>query len=150
MCEPRDTGRLTTIETAIEKWKREGVSLLPPLAPAAVAAKLSLLGRPWSRDLQALYAATGGMADGESDSHFWSLWPLEKVISETTRYNRPYILFADFLINAHLYCLKYENDEESSVAIDYVNGDEPKTVARSLDEFFRVFDSDAGKVEMFE
>jgi len=142
--------RLNSIETAIEKWKREGVSLLPPLSLEAVAAKLSLLGRPWSRDLLALHAATGGMTDDESDSHLWSLWPLEKVITATTSYNRPYILFADFSINAQLYCLKYENDEQSSVAIDYVNGNEPKTVARSLDEFFQVFNSDAAKLKMFE
>jgi hypothetical protein len=98
----------------------------------------------------ALYAATGGMEEGESDSHLWSLWSLEKVISETSRYSRPYIPFADFSINSHLYCFKYENEEESSVRIDYVNGEEPELIAGSVEEFFQLFDRDAGKLRMFE
>ena len=90
------------------------------------------------------------MEDGESDSHLWSLWSLDTVISETSRYSRPYILFADFLISTHLYCFKYENEEESSVRIDYVNGEEPELVAGSVEEFFQLFNTEAGKLRMFE
>ena len=141
---------MIALETAIEKWKREGISLHHPIERSVFAAKLSALSRSYSSDLLDLYAETGGMKDGESDSHLWSLWPVEKVISETAAYNRPYILFADFSINSHLYCLKYENERQSSVAIDYFNGEEPKRIAEGIEEFFQIFNRDPAKLQMFE
>lgn len=114
--------RMIAIDTAIERWKREDIVLRPPLEQSVVAAKFITLGRRCSRDVLALYAATGGMEDGECDSHMWSLWKLDRVVSETDAYGRPYILFADFLINSHFYCFKYKNEEQSSVVIDYTNG----------------------------
>jgi hypothetical protein len=141
--------KMNALAAAVENWKYEEVVVLPPIEPSIVTAKFRKIGRQCSNDVLALYAATGGMEDGESDSHLWSLWSLEKVISETSRYSRPYILFADFSINSHLYCFKYENEEESSVRIDYVNGEEPELVAGSVEEFFHLFNRDAGKLRMF-
>jgi len=141
---------MNAIDAAIEKWKREEVVVLPPIERSIVAANFRKIGRQCSNDVLALYAATGGMKEGESDSHLWSLWSLDKAISETSRYSRPYILFADFAINAHLYCFQYENEEKSSVSIDYVNGKEPESVAGSVEEFFEVFNKEAGKLRMFE
>jgi hypothetical protein len=142
--------KMTAIEIAIEKWKREEIVLRPPIEPSVVTAKLSALGRLCSRDVLALYAATGGMDDGDSDSHLLSLWSFEKMISETARYGRPYILFGDFLIDSHLYCFKYEDEESSSVVVDYVNGEEPELIAGTVEEFFRLLNSDASKLVMFE
>jgi hypothetical protein len=141
---------MTALETTINTWKLEGVALHSPIEESVVRAKLSALGRRYSRDVLALYSATGGMEDGHSDSHMWSLWPLQRVISETSRYSRPYILFADFLIDSHLYCFKYETEEKSSVGIDYLNGEEPELVAASVDEFFEILNGDATKLKMFE
>ena len=140
---------MNAIYAAIEKWKWEKVVVLPPIERSIVAANFRKIGRQCSNDVLALYTTTGGMEDGESDSHLWSLWSLDKVISETSRYSRPYILFADFLIITHLYCFKYENEEESSVRIDYVNGEEPELVAGSVEEFFQLFNTEAGKLRMF-
>ena len=140
---------MNAIYAAIEKWKREKVVVLQPIERSIVAANFRKIGRKCSNDVLALYTTTGGMEDGESDSHLWSLWSLDKVISETSRYSRPYILFADFLISTHLYCFKYENEEESSVRIDYVNGEEPELVAGSVEEFFQLFNTEAGKLRMF-
>jgi hypothetical protein len=141
---------MTAIEQAIEKWKLEKIALHSPLEESVVMATLSALGRPYSRDVLALYTATGGMKDCNSDSHLWSLWSLERVISETSRYTRPYILFADFLINSHFYCFKYENEERSSVAVDYLDGTEPETLAGSVQEFFEMLNNDAARLRMFE
>ena len=140
---------MTAVETTIEKWKLEGVALHPPSDELVVVAKLSSLGRPLSRDVLALYSATGGMQDGYSDSHMWSLWSLERVISETLRYSRPYILFGDFLIDSHFYCFKYEDEERSSVRVDYLNGEEPELLTGSVLEFFEIFNNDAARLEMF-
>lgn len=141
---------MRTVETAIEKWKLEGVALHAPIEETVVRAKLSVLRRPYSRDVLDLYSATNGMEDGVSDSHMWSLWHLERVVSETARYSRPYILFADFLIDSHFYCFKYETEERSSVVVDYFNGEEPELVAASVEEFFEIFVSDAARLMMLE
>ncbi len=83
------------------------------------------------------------------DSNLWSLWPLQRVVLENAEYDRPHILFADFLINSHCYCFKYENDEKSSVCVEYFNGEEPTRVADSVNDFFETYLRNAEKLEMF-
>jgi hypothetical protein len=140
---------MIAIETAIQRWNREDLRLLPPIEESVIKASLDNLGRACSRDVLALYSLTGGMEDGYSDSHMLSLWPFQKAIAETARYTRPYIMFADFLIDSHLYCFRYENQERSSVVVDYVNGEEPELVAESVEEFFKLLNCDAAKLGMF-
>ena len=140
---------MTAVECAIKKWKLEKVALSSPVEESVVAAKLSALGRAYSRDVLALYAVTGGMEDGYSDSHLWSLWSLERVVAETGLYIRPYILFADFLCDSQLYCFKYVNEEHSSVCVDYFNGKEPELLAGSVEEFFEILNSDPARLGMF-
>ncbi len=142
--------KMSALETAINKWKLQGVALHSPIEESVVRAKLNTLGRAYSRDVLALYSATGGMEDGYSDSHMWSLWSLQRVISETARYGRPYILFADFLIDSHLYCFKYETEMTSSVGVDYLNGEEPELVAASVEEFFELLHGDVTKLKIFK
>jgi len=140
---------MTAVECAIKKWKLEKVALCSPVEESVVATKLNALGRAYSRDVLALYAVTGGMEDGHSDSHLWSFWHLEKVVAETSLYTQPYILFADFLCNSHLYCFKYVNKEHSSVCVDYFNGKEPELLAGSVEEFFEILNSDPARLGMF-
>lgn len=140
----------SAVESAIEQWRRAGIPLLPPDEEAAVIAALNQLGRKYSRDVVALYSATGGMKDWESDSHSWSLWPLARLLSENPHYDCPHILFADFLINSHLYCFRYENDGSASVCIEYSDGDEPRRVAGSVEEFFEIYLRSPLDLEMFE
>jgi hypothetical protein len=90
------------------------------------------------------------MKEGESDSHMWELWSIERLVSENSGYGRSHILFADFLINSHLYCFKYENEQKSSVCVDYFNGEEPEPVAGSVTEFFEVYVREPAKLRMFE
>jgi hypothetical protein len=141
---------VSALETVIENWRREGINLLPPNEEAAVIATLNGIRRKYSRDVIALYCATGGMPDGESDSHVWSLWPLARIVSENSLYERPHILFADFLIDSHLYCFRYENDETSSVCIEYDHGHEPKQIAGSVNEFFELYLRNPRSLAMFE
>ena len=136
------------IEGVINRWRNEGLSMLPPVEEADIMAALAKTGRKYSRDVVALYRATGGMAEGESDSHVWSLWSLARVVSENSRHERPYILFADFLINSHLYCFKYDNEESSSVCVDYFDGEEPECVAKSVAEFFELYLKSPEKLAM--
>ena len=136
---------LTNIKRAVEQWRRDGVKLLPPHDEAAVIDRLTSLGRLVSRDVVELYCATGGM-DSDMDTNHLSLWPLAGLTPGDTPRDYPLLLFADFLINSHLYGLKYENAEESSV---YAVGEgEPERVADSLDEFFSHVLNDPRKVWM--
>ena len=95
---------LIALDKVLRTWRNEGIGLLPPLKEADIIARLNKTGRKYSRDVTTLYSATGGMKDGESDSHLWTLWSLDRVIQETLSYNRPHILFADFLIDSYFYC----------------------------------------------
>ncbi len=130
----------------IEKWQREGIHLLPPLAEAQVTDVLDSIDRAISKDVRQIYTAVGGMAEGEMDGLMFSLWSLERVVSENEKYNTSYLLFADFLIDSHLYCLRYKNDDESSVHIDYFDGSEPRCVAQSVSEFFELYLSNPDEI----
>ena len=140
---------MNSLDTTIREWQQSGLTLLPPNSEASVLAALNATGRKYSRDVVVLYCTTGGMADEQSDSKCWSLWSLDRVVSENIRYRRPYLLFADFLIGSHLYCFKYENPECSSVCIDYFNGQEPRVVSNSVSEFFDLYVRDGESLEMF-
>lgn len=130
---------------AVERWRRDGVKLLPPEDDVAVIGRLRDLGRLISRDVVELYCATGGM-EWDMDTNLLSLWPLDRVTSENAARDYPFLLFADFLLNSHLYGLKYENADESSVYA--VGAGEPERVAGSLDEFFKHLLNDPGKLWM--
>lgn len=146
----QDTTLLPALDVILRKWRAEGVQMLPPVDAAHVIATLDGIGRKYSRDVVGLYCATSGMKDSEDDTRFWSLWPLDRLVMETLRYDRPYILFADFLIDSYFYCFRYENDNRSSVCIDYLNGEEPERLADSVNDFFEVYLSNAELLGMWK
>jgi hypothetical protein len=137
------------VKHTIRKWERDGVALLEPQSEIAVNAALSQTQRLYSRDVVALYCLTGGMADGESDAHFWTLWSLTELVAQNARYSRADILFADFLINSHLYVFRYVSPDVSAVYVDYFNGAEPEMVAGSLNEFFERYLYQPAALAMF-
>jgi hypothetical protein len=143
-------GQGAIIEKAIQTWRDKGVKLLPPADEASIIATMRSIDRPVSLDVIELYRRVGGFEDTEWDSHLWSFWSLNRITTEhaKSKYNRPYILFADFCINSYLYCFRYENAEMSSVCIDYFNSAEPVPVASSVEEFFRFYLSKPRKLLM--
>jgi hypothetical protein len=90
-----------------------------------------------SQDVINLYCTVGGMDN--MDSFCWSLWPLDRIIVENESHTRPYVWFADFLIDSYFNCFKYEDEASSSVYLDWLNKKEPKCVAKSMDEFFKYY-----------
>ena len=141
---------LTVMDDVLRKWRRDDVSLVPPPDEVSVVAALDKTGRRYSSDVVALYCATGGMPDGYSDAHAWSLWPLEQVVAENVSYERPHLLFADFLIHSHLYCFKYESEGRSSVCVNYFDGKELEVLAGSVAEFFEMYLKNPGALGMFD
>ena len=138
---------LANLEKINDKWQREGTKLLPPMTEAEVVRRLSCLGHQISRDVVNLYCATGGMAEGEIDSVSMWLWPLETVVAENAHTESRSLYFADFLIDSYRYFLKYESADVSSVYVE--DSTEPRRVAGSLDEFFRLYLSDPDKIGLW-
>ena len=142
--------RLTNVLRAVDRWRSEGIELLPPGRDSEVIVKLAATGHLISRDVIELYCTTGGMAEGEMNSTLLTLWSLDRVVAENAKHESPVMLFADFLIDSHCFGLKYENENESSVHVEYSDGQPPRKVADSLDEFFRLQLDDPAKVELMK
>ena len=141
---------MIALQTALKRWDRDGVRLLPTEEEAVVIASLNQTGRKVSRDVIDLYCLTGGMENGRDDAFGWSLWPLDRVVSETLSYKPPHILFADYLINSHCYCFKYQSEKTSSVHVEFFGGEEPRLVANSVAEFFELYLNDPQKLEIWD
>lgn len=138
------------IVEVLRKWESQGVSLLPPHDRSTVISALNSTGKKYSTDVVDLYCVTGGMQDCGSDNHFWSFWSLEQLVKKNGEWTQPNILFADFLIDSHFYCFRYDCDESSSVCIDYVNDGTPEIVAGSVREFFDHYLNNPGSLAMFD
>ena len=130
---------MNSIEQVLEKWRAGGVDLLPPCDELQVATVIKSLGQGLSRDVAQLYRATCGMQDGEMDDLCFSLWPLDRVVSENRKHPVDGVLFADFLIDSHVYIFRYDGAEVSTVHIDYGDGRGPQLIADSIQKFFQLY-----------
>ena len=130
---------MNPIERVLSKWHADGLDLLPPASEAQVVAALSGLGQPLSLDVLKLYSATGGMSEGGMDSLCFSLWPLDRVAFENQKCAVAGVMFADFLIDSHMYLFRYEDSDRSSVHAEYGDGLGPQLVAGSIIEFFELY-----------
>jgi hypothetical protein len=137
---------LISLNAVIDRWRGEGVELLPPVDAARAAASLDRTGRKYSCDVVGFYCAAGGMKDGGWDDYCVSFWSLDKVVAENSGYARPHILFADVLIHSYCFCFRYENAERSSVCVELFDDSEPELIAGSVDEFFDLYLRNARKL----
>ncbi|HEX8560629.1 MAG TPA: hypothetical protein VF668_21215 [Pyrinomonadaceae bacterium] len=137
---------LANIEGLLLKWRREGVRLLPPPGRREAAEALRRAGRPFAGDLVALYGATGGMDDGETDGECLTLWTPGRVAAENPKRAGTLLLFVDFLINSHAYGLRPVGAETSAVYADFYGDAPARRVADSLDEFFGLWLNDPSKI----
>jgi hypothetical protein len=130
---------MSSIEQVLAKWRDSGVELLPPCDEAQVATVIQSLGKVLSHDVADLYAATGGMNDGVMDDLCFSLWPLNRVVAENQKPVVDGVLFADFLIDSHVYLFRSESVELSAIYVEYGDGKGPQRVANSVSEFFELY-----------
>lgn len=141
----------TSLEKVIDCWRRDQVTLLPPATHNEIRDALLQIEQPlFSQDVLRLYVMTSGMEDYTSDGNtYFSLWSLKRIVEENrlakatkTQRQGGYFWFADFLINSHFYCLKYETPETSSVYLDLLDfaKDAPTILlAPSLEAFFEKY-----------
>lgn len=131
---------LTNLEKVVERWRCDQLALLPPLTGDEILGAFRHLEQPLSQDVFRLYRTVGGMEDYTSDgATCWVLWSLERIVKQNCGHRQPYLWFADFLIDSHFYCLKYETSETSSVHLDYLDGTPPLFLCSSLDSFFEKY-----------
>ena len=141
---------LNVMESLVHRWETEGLELLAPLPRDKVIARLNETGRKFSADVVTLYSLTGGMADCNMDSHCWSLWPLNQVLSEGLTNASRDLAFADFLIYSHLYRFRVESEARSSVWIDYGDHADEEKAAATVAEFFEKLLLNPGSLQMFD
>ena len=134
------------IQSVVELWKADGVKLNPPFHIETTMLTLIFASRPLANDSLYLYSLCNGMKENTSDQHFFELWSLEHVAKETLNFPAPFIPFADGLISAHIYLLKYESPDVSSVWVTYLNNEPPTMLASSLNEAFDLLLSNPGKL----
>jgi len=121
----------------IDRWRREGVVLLPPEPASIVRESFAKIGATPTSDVVSMYAALGGMR--EMDREYWRLWSLLEVQAENAHGSDVGILFSDYLINCWSYRLVPNSDDTSSVVADYFDFKQCIPVANTLEEFFRMY-----------
>jgi len=122
------------MERIVAEWRRRGVTPGPPAPAADVARTFAAAGRGASADVLALYRAADGFL--QPDVRCWWLWPLDRVREVNAGAAGPFILFADWMMQSHVYALRREGPETSSVHILLGADDpDPYRVADSLSEF---------------
>ena len=136
------------IQSAVELWKADAVKLKPPSQSETTSKTLISANRTLTSDVSHLYSLCGGMEENTSDQHLFELWSLERAAKETLNFPAPFIPFADGMISACIFCLKYENPDISSVWVTYLNNEPPTMVASSLNEAFDLLLSNPSRLHL--
>ncbi len=124
---------MTFLEQLVRRWKKQRSFVLPPAPSIDVVAAFQSAGQLASADVIALYGKCGGME--QMDNNYWRLWPLCKVATDNAVASEFGALFGDFLIESWCYRIRPLSAEVSVVYVDYFDGNEPKRVASSVEEF---------------
>jgi hypothetical protein len=133
-------------EAVADEWRARGVPVMPGAPEDLIIGLFAELGCPLSGDVRDLYSTVGGFSDYECD-RLWSFWSPGRVRAESGGSRRPFVMFADWLINSHLYCFRYESPEVSSVYITHDGWSlEPEPVAVSVADFFKRLLTDPNSV----
>jgi hypothetical protein len=135
---------MRSLHKMIERWKREGLVLLPPEPASFVRESFHKIGAALTSDVVSMYAALGGMQ--EMDREYWRLWSLSEIQAENAAGVSTGILFSDYLINCWSYRLLPNENDTSAVVADYFDHSQCIRVANSLEEFFSMYAQDPYQV----
>jgi hypothetical protein len=128
---------MRNLTSLVDRWRRQGIELLPPPTLAEIEATFSSVGAIATPDVVALYTAVGGIPG--TDESFWSLWSMEEIRKENTVPSPFGVLFSDYMISCWCYRVRANQDATSSVLVDYFDGNEPSVVAESVEEFVDMY-----------
>lgn len=122
----------------IDRWRQQGIELLPGEPPDAVIAAFERIGVRPTPDVIELYGRLGGM--GEMDDEYWRLWPLKEVANDQTIPVSEFgVEFSDYLINCWNYRLRPNISGGSAVYVGYAKDRPPYQIAPGLDAFFAAY-----------
>jgi cell wall assembly regulator SMI1 len=90
------------IGEVVSKWNAEGVKLNPAVTVADIEKAELILDFKLPEGFKALYLVFNGFSDWGWQEHFFSLWPLERIVEEyTISEDKSYIVFCDYLMYSH-------------------------------------------------
>ena len=128
-------------QTLIRRWKKEGITLLPPESPQAIADAFARVGSSATRDVLEFYSEFGGMEP--MDDGFLKIWSLSEIVADNSEHSEFGPLFADYLISCWSFRLKPVTAETSAVYVDHhMVRQPPELVAASLAEFLAMYERD--------
>ncbi len=128
-------------QALIRRWRKEGITLLPPESPQAIADAFARVKSVATRDVLELYSEFGGMEP--MDDGFLKIWSLSEIVAENPERSEFGPLFADYMISCWSFRLKPVNAETSAVYVDHHSGPQPpELVAKSLAEFLATYERD--------
>ena len=122
----------------LDLLKSQGSEFLPGVAPSEFQQAMRVHSIAPSRDVVELYSLIGGLPEGGAKSLlFFNLWTPERIFTEHAKSPWQYIWFADYLYGSHLYCLRQESNDVSSVHIDHHCDRKatPELISPSLQDF---------------
>ncbi|HEX3448820.1 MAG TPA: hypothetical protein VHS97_11235 [Isosphaeraceae bacterium] len=125
----------------IEKWRRQGIGLLPPVEEVEVHRAWGSFGQQAAADVVRLYTTVGGFAGYEmADPFYWSLWDWDQLLDENTQRPGAGVMFSDHMLRSIDYELRFEDELRTSVwHLGRFGPELPELVAPSLDMFFRLY-----------
>ncbi len=125
----------------VRRWRKEGITLLPPASPQAIAEAFARVGSIATPDVLEFYSEFGGMEP--MDDGFLKIWSLSEIVIDNPERSEFGPLFADYLISCWGFRLKPAGAERSAVYVDHHIGTKPpELVAASLAEFLAIYERD--------
>ena len=131
------------LAVCIEKWRREGIPLLPAVEEAEVRRTWEGFGKQAAEDVVRFYSTVGGFVEYEFDDRFfWSLWPWDLLRQENTDRQGDGVMFCDHSLQVITWELRFEDDVRSSVWTARELYADPEMTAPSLESFLRIYFED--------
>ena len=128
-------------QTLVRRWRKEGITPLPPESPQAIADAFARVGSIATPDVLEFYSEFGGMEP--MDDGFLKIWSLSEIVADNPERSEFGPLFADYLISCWSFRLKPDGAERSAVYVDHHSGTKPpELVATSLAEFLAIYERD--------
>ena len=107
----------------VDQWRSENVSLNPGATEEELLDFEKQFALQLPVDFRYFYSVVNGMPKLESDNHFFSLWPLERMQNEAEGIKVSdeiiELAFGDFLIDSHRYLLASNNTGSFFVKIQF-------------------------------
>jgi len=131
-----------TLSQVAERWRKQGLDLLPPASRSMLDEFESRFQVCCPNDFAQYLLALGGMPLGTEDEHLIRFWPLSEIEPDADPSNpeSAYFVFADYLIWSHGYGINLSAGPSSGVFL--LTGPSPKRLASSFTEFLNRYLND--------